>query len=394
MAEDRPAQPESRPAAGTPREPLHRRLEQALRHEIGAGALGVGARLPSEPELSRRYGISRATVRQAVGSLAAAGLVRRVPGRGTFVAPRGASALTAGARPTVLGLVVAGLHGMFLAQMLDGVRRAAGQAGVAVTLLAADLEPGQEEAAIAQVRAQGVMGAVVVGSPACATPPSYYNGLLAEGFPLVFLDRCPPGVQAASVTSNNGEGARLLARHLLGLGHRAFGYVLARDYPVSSAAERLAATVECLEAAGLGTGALRTVAIGGSSGEPHPPYVRQAADALLAAGERPSAILCTNDDIAIGVLAALREHGLRVPEDVALAGFDDLPFAELIEPPLTTVRQFPAEMGGRATGLLLTLLREGRADGPRLVLPVELCVRRSTGAARPAERYAAPRARA
>jgi DNA-binding FadR family transcriptional regulator len=143
VAEDRPAQPESRPAAGTPREPLHRRLEQALRHEIGAGALGVGARLPSEPELSRRYGISRATVRQAVGSLAAAGLVRRVPGRGTFVAPRGASALTAGARPTVLGLVVAGLHGMFLAQMLDGVRRAAGQAGVAVTLLAADLEPGQ-----------------------------------------------------------------------------------------------------------------------------------------------------------------------------------------------------------------------------------------------------------
>ncbi len=371
---------EQRPGPPVPaREPLHRRLERALREEIRSGALGAGAQLPSEPELSRRYGISRATVRQAVASLAAAGLVRREPGRGTFVAA--AAGPAGGSGTAVLGLVVAGLHGMFLAQMLDGLRRAAGQAGVAMTLAAAELAPGLEEAALAQVRAQGAVGAVVIPSPACATPAAAYRRLLAEGFPLVFLDRCPPDVEAPAVTSDNAGGARLLARHLLGLGHRSFGYVVSREHSTSAAAERLAATAECLSAAGLPPSALRTARIGGAPTEALAPYVRAAADALLAAEEPPSAILCTNDDIALGVLAALREHGLRVPEDVALAGFDDLPFSALIDPPLTTVRQFPAEMGARATGLLLALVRERKTTGPRLVLPVELCIRRSTAGA-------------
>jgi DNA-binding LacI/PurR family transcriptional regulator len=372
LADERP----DAPAAPSPgREPLHRRLERVLRDEIGSGALGAGARLPSEPELSRRYGISRATVRQAVASLAAAGLVRREPGRGTFVVG-GAPAAASG--PAVLGLVIAGLHGMFLAQMLDGLRRAAGQAGVAMTLAAAELAPGQEEAALAQVRAQGAAGAVVVPSPACATPAAVYRRLQAAGFPLVFLDRCPPGVDAPAVTSDNVGGARLLARHLLRLGHRSFGYVLSREYAASAAAERLEATAECLAEADLPPSALRTVRVGGAPSEALAPYVRAAADGLLASGEPPSAILCTNDDVAIGVLAALREHGLRVPEDAALAGFDDLPFSALVDPPLTTVRQFAAEMGARATGLLLALVHEGRTAGPRVVLPVELCIRRST----------------
>lgn len=363
---------------GLTREPLHRQLERALRQEIDSGRLAQGALLPSEPELGRRYGISRATVRQALGGLAATGLVRRVPGKGTFVAATEPQAPAGRSGPPLLGLVVAGLHGMFLAQILDGIRRAAAQAGATITLAAADLAPGQEETALREVRAQGAAGAIMVSSPTYAPPPAFYRGVLAEGFPLVFLDRCPEGIEAASVTSNNAEGGRLLALHLLRLGHRSFGYVLARDYPVSSAADRLEATRTALAAAGLTPRALQAVTVGGTPAEPMRPYVRQATDALLTAGDRPTAILCTNDELAMDVLAAVREHGLRVPEDIALAGFDDVPYSELIHPPLTTVRQFPVDMGARATALLLSLVRERRTAGPRVLLPVELCVRAST----------------
>ncbi len=358
------------------REPVHRRLEGALRREIGSGGLGPGSALPSEVELARRYGVSRATVRQALGGLAEGGLVRRVPGRGTFVRPA-----TGSAAAPVIGLVVAGLHGLFLAQILDGVRRAAGQAGAAITLASADRGPGHEEAALREVRAHGAAGALIVSSPASAPPPALYGEVLAQGFPLVFVDRSPPGIDAASVTSNNAAGARLLALHLARLGHRSFGYILSRDYPVSSAAERLQATREALQAAGVPPAALRAVPVRGAEGDPARPHVEQAVALLLGAGGPPSAILCTNDELAMDVLFALRRHGLRVPDQVSLAGFDDVPYAELVHPPLTTVRQFPTEMGARAAALLLALIRERRASGPRLLLPVELLVRSSTAPA-------------
>ena len=374
------------------RVPLHQQLSRALREDIRAGRLRAGDMLPSEPELSRRHGVSRATVRQALGSLAGTGLVQRIPGKGTFVTPPRSGGSPG--EPLTLGLVVTGLSGMFLAEMLDGLRRAASAAQAVVTLAPCDPAPGEEEAALRRLRRQGVAGAIIVPSPAAQGSEGSWRELSGAGFPLVFLDRVCPGLsEGASVTSDNAIGSGALARHLWQLGHRRFGYVLPREYPVSSAQDRLSGAMRALRELGAPQGDLRVVAVGGGYHEPMAPHAREATDRLLGRPDAPTAILCANDDIAIHVLAALRQHGLRIPEDVAVAGFDDLPFAQLIDPPLTTVRQFPAEMGARATGLLLAMVREGRTVGPRLVLPVELCVRRSTtGAAAPTE-HAAPEAR-
>lgn len=99
---------------------------------------------------------------------------------------------------------------------------------------------------------------------------------------------------------------------------------------------------------------------------------------LLALATRPTAIFATNDLLALGVLTALRERGLRVPDDVAVVGFDDIPFARLVDPPLTTIAQYPERLGARCAELLLDRLNgNGPPEGRQVTLPFDLVVRRS-----------------
>jgi LacI family repressor for deo operon, udp, cdd, tsx, nupC, and nupG len=108
----------------------------------------------------------------------------------------------------------------------------------------------------------------------------------------------------------------------------------------------------------------------------------RAALRLLAAPRRPTAVFSSNDEMAIGLMRGLAEGGLRVPDDVSVAGFDDIEFAAVIDPPLTTVRQPRAELGRTAAAVLLDLMA-GREAPARLRLGTELVVRASTGPPRP-----------
>ena len=94
---------------------------------------------------------------------------------------------------------------------------------------------------------------------------------------------------------------------------------------------------------------------------------------------QPDAVFVASDIMAIGALRAIRDAGLRVPEDIALAGFDDMPFAERSEPPLTTVRQPIVRMGGTAVEMLIDLIEHPDSVPHRIILPTELVVRKSCG---------------
>jgi LacI family transcriptional regulator len=103
-------------------------------------------------------------------------------------------------------------------------------------------------------------------------------------------------------------------------------------------------------------------------------------ESILALPDRPTALFAVNNFIAIGALRALRDADLRIPEDMALVGFDDLPLALVVEPFLTVAAQPAYEMGARATDLLLTRIRGDGAEAPiEVILPTELIVRRSSG---------------
>ena len=192
--------------------------------------------------------------------------------------------------------------------------------------------------------------------------------------PVVQLDRAVRGLAADAVLVDNGHGARVAVEHLIGLGHARIGLV--SDTPrISSSAERIAGYRRALRGAGL---------VGSTS------WCRSAArrrrTAALAAldllrrSPRPTAVFTANNFMTVGTLLAARELGLRIPEDVALVGFDDLDWTTLVDPPLTAISQPVADLG-RAVGERL-LARIAGDEGPprRLRLPTELIVRGSCGA--------------
>ena len=114
------------------------------------------------------------------------------------------------------------------------------------------------------------------------------------------------------------------------------------------------------------------------------------ARSCLRLSERPTAIFAANDLMAMGAMAAIREAGLRIPDDVAIVGFDDVPAARLVEPPLTTIAQYPERLGARAAELLLERLSgDGPPEGRHVLMPFDLIVRRPRSASEPLEEVGA-----
>lgn len=218
------------------------------------------------------------------------------------------------------------------------------------------------------VRSQYADGVIVVASSAFGgeTPPP-----LAQQLPTVGIGYHALGGRH-TVHSDDRSGAAAATRHLLALGHRRIGVI--------NAVPQITALVRRLEGHRLALA---------EAGVPWDPALMvwgdfsddsgyRAVETLLALPDRPSALFAFNDRMAMGAIKRLRDAGLRVPEDVAVVGFDDIPAAALFDPPLTTVRQPAQEMGATAARLLFDLIEGRPVDVEEVVLPTELVVRRSS----------------
>ncbi len=261
---------------------------------------------------------------------------------------------------------------------LRGVAVAGERADVALTLL--PVPPGAD-AALTAVRGSVIDGALVYSLP--EEHPAVL-ALAARRIPLVRVDMAP-AAGAAVVRIDDEGGARAVAEHVLARGHRRVGLLADRlsadghrgladparrraaTFPV--ARWRLAGYTAALRAGGLEPDAAPLFDCAGND----PADGRAGTHALLATEPPPTAIVAMTDQLARGALLAAADRGLRVPVDLAVCGFDDLPEAALAEPPLTTVHQDHAGKGETAARLLL----EGTGDD-ELVLPTRLVVRAST----------------
>lgn len=211
-------------------------MADLLQREIAQGRLRPGQALPAETELGQRYGLSRATVRQALSGLERSGLIRREMGRGTFVTGQHLQ-LESRMGPCV-GMVMPSLSGVFRGKLLEGLQAAAAAAGYGVLLEASGPEPLGEERAVGRVRARGAVGVLVETVGAAAARAGFYDTRRTAGFPAVFVDRRLPGQAVPWVGSDNRGGGLALARHLLRLGHRRLCFVVPHDHPTEPVLER------------------------------------------------------------------------------------------------------------------------------------------------------------
>ncbi|WP_199509443.1 LacI family DNA-binding transcriptional regulator [Nucisporomicrobium flavum] len=218
----------------------------------------------------------------------------------------------------------------------------------------------------------GIAGAVLILPP---EPAEDLAALRARQFPFVVVDpRVPPPRDTLAVSAAHAAGARALTAHLTSLGHRRIGVIAGPDEWLASDA-RLAGHAAALADAGVlaAPGLVRHV-------EPTVAWGRRAAGELLDLTEPPTAIIGFNDKTAIGALQAAAERGLRVPDDLSIAGYDDIDLSRATSPQLTTVRQPLAELGRMAVSLLVRVLDRHRVQALHVELATELVVRDSTGA--------------
>ncbi|MGX7826320.1 LacI family DNA-binding transcriptional regulator [Actinokineospora sp. 24-640] len=219
-----------------------------------------------------------------------------------------------------------------------------------------------------------VAGAVLILPP---EPEAELIRLRDRQFPFVVVDpRTPLPRDIVAVSAGHFAGARSLMAHLVELGHRRVGVIggplewLAND-------ARAAGYAACLADVGV----LPSPALARNVHEPTTDNGHRVAADLLDQPDRPSALVAFNDKMAVGALRAAAERGLRVPEDLSVAGFDDIDIARATHPMLTTVRQPLAEMGRMAVNLLVRLLDRHELEALHVELATELVVRGSTGPA-------------
>jgi LacI family transcriptional regulator len=325
-------------------------------------------------QVAASAGVSRMTASRALNNQPGVSTevrerILRIANELGYVPNRAARDLAAG-RPRVIGLLCADMHAPFVAEIISGAVRAARSAGYEV-LLYSLLEPHEElREGVAPLLArstQGVISTVVHRH-------DHLPQLRAAGVQVVNIENPEGG--GSTVTADHYNGARSALRHLLELGHRRIGYIGSHDEMISSR-ERRRAWEDVQREQGLPRD--RQLLVKGDNTQA---TGFLAAQRLLALPSPPTAIFANNDPTALGVLEAARLLGVRVPRDLSVVGFDDVPQAAQSHPPLTTVRQPLEQMGRSAVNTLLALLAGIDPVAPIITFPTELVVRGSTAAPR------------
>jgi LacI family transcriptional regulator len=285
--------------------------------------------------------------------------------------PSGAARSLITRRTQTIGVLLPDLHGEFFSELIRGIDTAARSHGLHL-LLSGSHGDGAEAAAAIKAMSGRVDGLLIM-SPHLDARALADN--LPRGLPVVLMNTRGDGVQATSLTVDNYGGAYAMVRHLAGLGHKSIAFIAGPE-PNFEAQERLRGYREALAQL---LPASEPLVLSGDFTEESGWRV---GNRILAMERRPGAIFAANDAMAIGCLFCLSEAGVRVPHDIALVGFDDIPLARFVNPPLTTVRVRIAELGSIALErLALSVETKNLASVKPQTLRSELVVRSSCGGA-------------
>ncbi len=276
-----------------------------------------------------------------------------------------------------IGLIISDISNPFFTNLVRGVEDVANSRGKNLILCNTDEKTDKEEMYLRILRQKQVDGIIMAPTSGSS---KFLQQLLESGFPLVFIDRLLDGIDVPTVTVNNGEASCDAVRHLTGLGHTAIGIVTGMR-GISSTAERMKGYERALSESGIAVDEQLVV-----EGRSRVEGGYDATVRLLGLKPRPTAIFATNNLMTIGVMRAVRDCGLRCPEDISVVGFDDFDWASAFHPFLTTVAQPVYEIGTTAVELLFKRMGAKRiqVDPERVVLKAKLVVREST-ATPPAE---------
>lgn len=324
-------------------------------------------------DIARRANVSTATVSRTLNQ---SGAVRPETARKVWRAaaalnyyPNSHARTLVSGRSRLLGLIVSDITNPFFPELVHSFETLATQHQYDVILTSTSYQTARMTGCVRRMLERKVDGLAIMTSE---MDLALIKELTRRGVPLVFMDVGRVGPRMSHVLIDYAHGIRQAVDHVATLGHKRIGFITG-PLDLHSARTRRQAFVDGLRSNGI---------------RPDPRLIRegthtadggqQAMNGLLRGGRPPTAVVCSNDWTAIGALHAVDAAGLRVPADVSLVGFDDIPLASYTSPPLTSVRMSAGDVGSTAFDALFRLIGGDRLEGDIYQVPTTLVVRNST----------------
>ncbi|MDD5698945.1 MAG: GntR family transcriptional regulator [Victivallaceae bacterium] len=357
-------------------------VEGDLIDQIRSGVLKPHDCILSENEISRKYNISRRSSRKALDNLVEKGLLYRMAGKGTFVAgvknPRGTLSIC----QFTLAFIVPDIDDIFIAEICKGLQEAANRSNCNLIIQSSNGSVEKENVNIEYSIQHQVDGAIIFPNWGKANIDVIYR-LKEAKIPFVLIDRYFKDFDTDYVVVDNRQGAFAMTRYLIELGHRKIAHLYGTEGSAND--ERLEGYRDALASAGIVYRPEYVKRINmeihlndNDRFEPDRQGGYENMRQLLALQDPPTAVFAGNDYQAIGTMQAIKAAGLKVPDDISVAGFDDLKFSSLLETPLTTVRQPKKDIGSKAFEILLEKVRDkSHEKTAKVVLDTEIIIRDS-----------------
>lgn len=349
-------------------------LADILRREIRAGAISPGSRLPTEKELSARYRMSRQTVRHALQILTEEGLIQRRQGSGSYPTPQSAAP-----QSMQIAVVVTFLDDYIFPRVLHDAQSVLSQQGYSTAVYVTDNRVGTEREILLRLLEEPPAGLLVEGTKTALPNPNLdlYQRFQKAGIPIVFFHSSYAGLTGCPcVADDNYGGGYALAQHLIAQGHRHIGGLFKSDD--IQGPQRYQGVTCALRDMGL---PLLDTAFCWYDTETRLHMVQHRDSDLLrqyinTCFNEVTAVVCYNDEIAHLLIAHLLAQGRRVPEDLAVVGFDNSYYSQIGPVRITSMRHAEHKTGGLAARELLKLMQGG--PGQSQTLDWELVVRESS----------------
>lgn len=334
-------------------------------------------------DIAKHTGVSHSTVSRALRgdpliSAETADRIRKAA-RDMAYFPSAAARSLKTNRSRVLGVIVTSIDDPFFSEIVFGIEEYAQQTGYRLFIGAPHHDPVREQKIVQAMMEHRTDGLII-----CSSSFSTEQGkqLLENGFPIVLVNHQGAENFNYSIFHDDVDGSRQITRHLIALGHRRIAY-LGNSHSGRTTLDRLNGYRMELEAAGISISDEYILNVPGSN----PELGQEGIARLISLPHPPTAVVCYNDMLAIGVLKGCSEIGIRVPADLSVTGFDNITFSAFTCPPLTTLDQPKQSIGSEAARLLLELVESGTqkvAFNPQeIVLKGRLLVRQSTSSPKP-----------
>lgn len=347
--------------------PKYYQLKTHLLSQIQRGELISGQRLDTENVLAKQFKLSRQTVRQALGELENEGWIVRQQGRGTFVTDQTR-------KPKPIGLIVKSLTNYTFPEIVRGIENRLNAAGYELKFYLSQDDPELEAECLKRVLNSEVDGLII--EPAKNIEPCsnlhYYQELGKKHIPYLFLHSFWSELDPAYIILDDCQGGYLATQYLLNLGHRRIAGIF---------------NIESSQGVNRKAGYKKALLEYGIQPEPwligdyqyridHGTFSFQFMQEILKRPQYPTAIFCYNDLDAIRALEAIRQVGLKVPDDISLIGYNDSGLTTVSEVKLTSVKHPKRDMGLEAAGLMISMIKH-RIEKPRMIVQPELIIRSS-----------------